>query len=156
MKNSFKIERKGKCILKEKPFVYVLKSKYRTERCDFCLNIGPKQVSSTGKYHHENFNFSNDFSIKKKKKYSGKVLKCSSCQYVYYCNRNCQESAWSNHKAECACLKRADGKVIPDAARLLTRIILKLNNGGDAEKSYYTEKFYRKFKDLMSRMINNI
>lgn len=33
----------------------------------------------------------------------------------------------------------------------MARIILKLNNGGDAEKGYYTEKFYRKFKDLMSR-----
>lgn len=52
---------------------------------------------------------------------------------------------------ECACLKRAEGKAIPDAARVLTRIVLKLDNGGDAEKGYYTEKFYRKFKDLMSR-----
>lgn len=33
----------------------------------------------------------------------------------------------------------------------MTRIILKLHDGGDAEKGYYTEKFYRKFKDLMSR-----
>lgn len=33
----------------------------------------------------------------------------------------------------------------------MLRIILKLNDGGDAEKGYYTEKFYRKFKDLMSR-----
>lgn len=83
---------------------------------------------------------------------SGKVLKCSGCQYVYYCNRSCQEGAWANHKMECACFKSADGKVIPDAARIITRIILKLNSGGDSEKSYYTEKFYRKFKDLMSRM----
>lgn len=83
---------------------------------------------------------------------SGKVLKCSGCQYVYYCNRSCQEGAWANHKIECACLKRADGEVIPDAARILTRIILKLNGGGDLEKSYYTETFYRKFEDLMSRM----
>lgn len=37
MKNKGQLIRKGKCILKEKPFVYVLKSKYRTERCDYCL-----------------------------------------------------------------------------------------------------------------------
>lgn len=79
------------------------------------------------------------------------MLKCSGCQYVYYCNRNCQTIAWPLHKAECVCLKRADGKIVPDAARVMTRIILKLNDGGDAEKGYYTEKFYRKFKDLMSR-----
>lgn len=82
---------------------------------------------------------------------SGKVLKCSGCQYVYYCNRECQKVAWTNHKAECSCLRQAAGRIVPDAARVMLRIILKLNNGGDAEKGYYTEKFYRKFKDLMSR-----
>lgn len=79
------------------------------------------------------------------------MLKCSGCQYVYYCNRECQTNAWKIHKAECVCLKRASGKIVPDAARVMARIILKLNDGGDAEKGYYTEKFYRKFKDLMSR-----
>lgn len=80
------------------------------------------------------------------------MLKCSGCQYVYFCNRECQTNAWKqHHKAECICLKRADGKIVPDAARVMVRIILKLNDGGDAEKGYYTEKFYRKFKDLMSR-----
>lgn len=83
--------------------------------------------------------------------FRGKVLKCSGCQYVYYCNRECQTNAWKAHKAECLCLSRATGKIIPDAARVIARIILKLNDGGDAEKGYYTEKFYRKFKDLMSR-----
>lgn len=28
---------RGKCVLTEKPFVYALKSKYRTDRCDFCF-----------------------------------------------------------------------------------------------------------------------
>lgn len=79
------------------------------------------------------------------------MLKCSGCNYVYYCNRECQTNAWKIHKVECVCLKRAAGKIVPDAARVMARIILKLNDGGDAEKGYYTEKFYRKFKDLMSR-----
>ena len=83
--------------------------------------------------------------------FSGKVLQCSGCHYVYYCDRMCQKNAWKTHKAECACLKRAAGKIVPDAARTMLRIILKLNDGGDSEKGYYTEKFYRKFKDLMSR-----
>ncbi|XP_055307325.1 histone-lysine N-methyltransferase SMYD3 isoform X1 [Sitodiplosis mosellana] len=82
--------------------------------------------------------------------FRGKVLKCSGCQYVYYCGRECQTNAWKIHKAECPCLKRAADKIVPDAARVMARIILKLNDGGDAEKGYYTEKFYRKFKDLMS------
>jgi len=42
-------------------------------------------------------------------------------------------------------------KVLPDAARLMARIILKLNQGGAEEVGYYTEKNFRRFKDLMSR-----
>lgn len=81
------------------------------------------------------------------------MLKCSGCQYVYYCNRECQTNAWKIHKSECVCLKRATGKTVPDAARVIARIILKLNNGGDVEKGFYTDQFFRKFKDLMSRKL---
>jgi len=42
-------------------------------------------------------------------------------------------------------------KIVPDAARLMARIILKLNQGGADEVDYYTETTFRKFKDLMSR-----
>ncbi|KAG5312167.1 SMYD3 methyltransferase, partial [Acromyrmex insinuator] len=81
---------------------------------------------------------------------SGKLLKCSNCQYVYYCDRNCQKESWPIHKAECTCLKKVSPKVLPDAARLMARIILKLNQGGAEEVGYYTEKNFRRFKDLMS------
>ncbi|XP_072765450.1 histone-lysine N-methyltransferase SMYD3 isoform X1 [Anoplolepis gracilipes] len=81
---------------------------------------------------------------------SGKVLKCSACQYVYYCNRSCQKESWPIHKAECLNLKKILPKIIPDAARLMARIILKLNRGGVDEVGYYTETNFRKFKDLMS------
>ncbi|XP_025270921.1 histone-lysine N-methyltransferase SMYD3 isoform X1 [Camponotus floridanus] len=81
---------------------------------------------------------------------SGKLLKCSACQYVYYCNRNCQRESWSIHKLECANLKKISPKIMPDAARLMARIILKLNRGGADQVGYYTEKNFRKFKDLMS------
>lgn len=111
--------KKGDCILKENPFVFVLKSKFRTERCDYCLS-------------------------------GDKVLKCSSCQYVYYCGRECQKKAWLQHKIECPFLKKVFPVIVPDAARILSRIILKLRNNGDLERGYYTDKDYRKFQDLMS------
>ncbi|EZA50042.1 histone-lysine N-methyltransferase SMYD3 isoform X2 [Ooceraea biroi] len=81
---------------------------------------------------------------------SGKLLKCSSCQYVYYCDRNCQKESWPIHKAECAHLRRVLPKIVPDAARLMARIILRLHRGGADEVGYYTETNSRKFKDLMS------
>lgn len=81
----------------------------------------------------------------------GKVLKCSNCSYVYYCNRVCQQEAWSVHKRECVFLRKIAPRTVPDAARVLSRIILKLNNGGEYEKGYYNDKCYRQFKDLMTR-----
>lgn len=83
--------------------------------------------------------------------YSGKLSKCSGCQYVYYCDRNCQRESWPIHKTECANLKRISPKVVPDAARLMARVIIKLNQGGADEVGYYSETNFRKFKDLMSR-----
>lgn len=111
--------KRGSCILSESPFVHVLKSKFRGERCDHCLQLN-------------------------------KVRKCSSCKYVAYCNQDCQSSAWEVHKTECAYLKKVYPKIVPDAARVLLRIVLKLRNGGDRIRGYYTEKCYRKYMDLMS------
>ncbi|XP_076673867.1 SET and MYND domain containing, class 3 isoform X4 [Andrena cerasifolii] len=81
---------------------------------------------------------------------SGKLFKCSACQSVYYCNKSCQRNSWPIHKVECANMKRFLPKVVPDAARLMARIIIKLNHGGGEEVGYYSETGYRKFKDLMS------
>ncbi|KDR23505.1 histone-lysine N-methyltransferase SMYD3 [Zootermopsis nevadensis] len=111
--------RKGSVLLTERPFVYVLKSKLREERCDNCFK-------------------------------RNRLLKCSGCQYVYYCNRDCQRESWADHKQECNNLRRVSPRIVPDAARLLSRIIFKLQRGGDLEKGYYSETNFRRFKDLMS------
>ncbi|KAF3430778.1 hypothetical protein E2986_00344 [Frieseomelitta varia] len=81
---------------------------------------------------------------------SGNLFKCSVCQYVYYCNRSCQRLSWPIHSKECASLKKCSPRVVPNVARLMARIIIKLNQGGDEEIGYYNETNYRKFKDLMS------
>ncbi|ALC49602.1 Bzd [Drosophila busckii] len=116
---STKAIKRGTRILTEKPFAFVLKSKYRLERCDNCLE-------------------------------AAKVLKCSNCRYVSYCNRACQQAAWPLHKHECPFLKRVQPRVVPDAGRMLCRLILRLEHGGDLERGYYTEHGSRKFRDLMS------
>ncbi|KAL9706736.1 hypothetical protein quinque_010254 [Culex quinquefasciatus] len=79
----------------------------------------------------------------------GKVLKCSSCLYVRYCNRLCQKEAWPDHQEECGKLKEIGDRVIPDAGLMMSRIIRKLLKGGDVMKGYYTDKCYRRFWDLM-------
>ncbi|RZF37970.1 hypothetical protein LSTR_LSTR005470 [Laodelphax striatellus] len=79
------------------------------------------------------------------------LLKCSACQYVYYCNNDCQRYAWKEHKGECKNLKRIQPRVVPDAARTMAKLIIKLNSAsGSMEKGYYSKSSYRMFKDLMS------
>ncbi|XP_062546577.1 histone-lysine N-methyltransferase SMYD3-like [Armigeres subalbatus] len=84
----------------------------------------------------------------------GKVLKCSNCLYVRYCNRFCQKEAWPDHQDECGKLKAIGASTVPDAALMMSRIIRKLQKGGDFQKGYYTTKFYRRFKDLMTHEDN--
>ncbi|GLV43770.1 SET and MYND domain containing class 3 [Carabus blaptoides fortunei] len=115
--------KQGTIIHTEKPFVHILNSKLRSERCEHC-------------FHNK------------------KLLKCSGCQYVHYCGRECQKDSWSIHKYECANLRRVSPRIVPDAARLLGRLIIKLRNGGDMQKGFYTQTKFRKFKDLMSHYSN--
>ncbi|KAK4881149.1 hypothetical protein RN001_004468 [Aquatica leii] len=82
------------------------------------------------------------------------LRRCSNCQYVYYCGKTCQRDGWSIHKLECSSFKRIIPRIVPDAARLLFRLIKKLGKGGSNIKSYYTKTKYRKFKDLMSHYPN--
>lgn len=110
----------GTTIHQEKPFVYVLSSKFRTDCCDFCF-----------------------------KKEAG-LLKCSNCKYVYYCGKTCQRQGWIIHKQECKKLGVITPRILPDAARLLFRLIKKLQSGGVMFKSYYTDKDYRMWRDLMT------
>lgn len=55
---------------------------------------------------------------------------------------------------ECTGFKRILPRVLPDAARLLAKLIRKLSCGGGFIRGYYTEKSYRIWKDLMSRTIS--
>ncbi|CAB3221678.1 unnamed protein product [Arctia plantaginis] len=81
----------------------------------------------------------------------GKVLKCSGCQYVHYCGRACQRDAWIDHKWECANFKRITPKILPDGARMLAKIINRLQRGdGHSFRSFYSGTSFRMWKDLMS------
>lgn len=109
----------GSIIHSEKPFVYCLSSKVRTQNCDNCFK-------------------------------KGDLLKCTACKYVSYCDKVCQKESWSLHKWECKYLSHIAPRILPDAARLLSRLIIKLKKGGAQIKSYYTSLNFRMFKDLMS------
>ncbi|XP_071442942.1 histone-lysine N-methyltransferase SMYD3 isoform X2 [Hetaerina americana] len=81
---------------------------------------------------------------------SVKVLKCSGCQFVHYCGRSCQTKAWKEHKEECMGMRRIKPHTLPDASRMMAKLIMKLKGGGDQEKNQITSTWSRRFKDLMS------
>lgn len=112
---------KGALILQEKPFAYIVKSKYIKERCDFCLS-------------------------------SGKLMKCGGCEHSHYCGVLCQRDAWAEHKYECLCMKKIAPRMIPDAARMMAKMIWKLQYGGYLTKFYYSRNGFRKFIDLMAHL----
>ena len=61
---------KGEVVLRDQPFAYVIKLDCRSKVCDYCV----------------------------KSPETNKPLKnCSACKIVYYCNANCQKSAWNSH-----------------------------------------------------------
>ncbi|KAL1131643.1 hypothetical protein AAG570_011256 [Ranatra chinensis] len=112
--------KKGTLLHEEKPFAHVLSSNFRFTRCDNCYS-------------------------------KTELLKCSGCQYVRYCDRGCQKVGWTDHKSECPLLRKLPhGRNIPNSARLIAKIIMKLKRGGDREMGLYAKNKYRVFRDLMS------
>lgn len=134
--------KRGDQIISEKPFVYAVKFKYRKQRCDYCL----KQLSLFKHLLYKRVPFI-DFFLN----YRTEVLKCSRCCTVYYCDEVCQKKGWKIHEKECLMLKKVFPKDIPDAARMILRLILRLDNGGDKERYYYSKTKYRQFRSLESR-----
>ena len=85
--------------------------------------------------------------------YRTTLLKCSACQYVYYCNKDCQKQSWLIHKLECKRIRKISPRILPDSARFLARLIFKLSTskGGEQVAYYDNNRKFRKFKNLTSR-----
>ena len=50
------------------------------------------------------------------------LLKCGSCKFARYCNKDCQKAAWECHKPECAAIKRVYPNKASDQTRLVARL----------------------------------
>ncbi|BES93356.1 SET and MYND domain-containing protein [Nesidiocoris tenuis] len=112
--------KRGTLVHSEKPFIHALASNLRLSRCDHCYS-------------------------------EYELFKCAACHYAKYCDRDCQKAAWRDHKKECSCFKKLPpGRELPNAARILARIIFKLKRGGGNEQGWYDKNKFRMFKDLMS------
>ena len=69
----------GSEILRDsKPFCYYVNPRYRKVVCGWCLKMRQKGIGT-----------------------------CTKCKFVSFCNKTCQEEAWtSHHKLECKYLQK--------------------------------------------------
>ena len=129
--------RRGQEVFRDpKPFVYYVQPEYHKVVCDWCLKMCKNE---------------------------GILKKCTRCQWVYYCDQNCQKEAWdSHHKLECKYLQKQnmpllvkehfDGnfQVIQEVYLKLLKTILKLKNSGRKEFFQLPNGKKRYFADLVS------
>uniref|UniRef100_T1IMZ4 MYND-type domain-containing protein n=1 Tax=Strigamia maritima TaxID=126957 RepID=T1IMZ4_STRMM len=79
-------------------------------------------------------------------KQNDNLKKCTQCSHSYYCDKNCQKSAWKDPKNECLCLKLRYPATATDCLGLTDDVRL-------TRKPNECEKFgdvSRRFQDLMS------
>ena len=105
---ALKIFAPGDKVLESTPSVYVLSNSVRGECCDFC------------------FAKSED------------LQRCSKCKFARYCNRECQKSAWKDHKTECERILSVSPNIPTDLVRLMARIMQQQQSQAGKMSSIYT------------------
>ncbi|XP_018015710.1 uncharacterized protein LOC108672533 isoform X2 [Hyalella azteca] len=118
--------KKGDVILTSTPFAYTISRSRRGQYCENCFaNYRLKPLSP-----------------------------CKKCGFTFYCSAACVQESWDAvHSRECSKLKQyrcGKGELIPSFARLLARILFRLQDGGEKFEEKYCNNRGRKFKDLMN------
>ena len=98
----------GDKVLESTPSVYVLSNSVRGQCCDFCF-------------------------VK-----SEDLQRCSKCKFARYCNRECQKSAWKDHKTECERILSVYPNPPTDLVRLMAKIMQQLQSQTGKMSSIYT------------------
>ncbi len=83
----------GDKVLESIPLVFVLSNSVRGQCCDLCFAK------------------------------SEELQRCSNCKFARYCNRECQKSAWKDHKIECERILNVSPNIPTDLVRLMARIM---------------------------------
>uniref|UniRef100_A0A6F9DU65 [histone H3]-lysine(4) N-trimethyltransferase n=1 Tax=Phallusia mammillata TaxID=59560 RepID=A0A6F9DU65_9ASCI len=93
----------GQLILRQHPYAYVIMATHAQTVCHYCLAC-PGQP---------------DRPLVKQ------LLKCGGCKFARYCNKECQKKAWTDHRPECAAIKRVFPGQPVDQTRMVGRILWK-------------------------------
>ena len=85
--------------------------------------------------------------------------KCSTCELVYYCDRNCQLADWSNHKDNCYTVKPDSSEMYKKNLSILQQILnvfhSGLNSQGQKEGSLSTIETKASHCDLVIQIVDN-
>lgn len=115
----------GITLAEEEPFVHAVGEEFAHKACAKCL----KSTSSN-----------KDLVL----------LLCKRCKFARYCSKQCQESDWPDHRAECAYLEVPPGvsesslqnRIIPSWwHRLVARIVNKVQRVGDSAVAFNGRRF---------------
>ncbi|KAI1725540.1 MYND finger domain-containing protein [Ditylenchus destructor] len=95
------------------PFAYALYNEFLSEYCWYCLDEERKH------------------------------LRCSACSVAIFCNKECQQLAWKDHKFECKALKKCSQ--VPDIeVRLLGRIVAISSGNAKEDPTFYKDRHSRR------------
>uniref|UniRef100_A0A3Q0S7T5 [histone H3]-lysine(4) N-trimethyltransferase n=1 Tax=Amphilophus citrinellus TaxID=61819 RepID=A0A3Q0S7T5_AMPCI len=59
-------------------------------------------------------------------RHQANLHRCAQCKFAHYCDRTCQTACWSEHKQECAAIKKL-GKAPSENIRLAARVLWRLH-----------------------------
>ncbi|XP_039264769.1 histone-lysine N-methyltransferase Smyd1-like [Styela clava] len=93
--------RTGQVVIRSRPYEHVIFNEQADKVCHHCV----RQPISKGPTHTP-----------------PPLLKCGSCKFARYCNKDCQKAAWEAHKPECAAIKRVFPNKASDQTRLVARL----------------------------------
>ncbi|KAF6020400.1 Bzd [Bugula neritina] len=109
----------GELIVKASPFVHIISNKSKGQYCDWCA-LPPK---------------------------NNKLLRCSVCQFNYYCDPSCQKRAWKFHKFECPIIRSNNPQIVTDSVRLLCKLLWKCSLKIEEQKPEH-DPGWRTWNDL--------
>uniref|UniRef100_A0A914V3Z7 MYND-type domain-containing protein n=1 Tax=Plectus sambesii TaxID=2011161 RepID=A0A914V3Z7_9BILA len=114
----------GLPLFNEWPYAYVLHENKASSYCHYCL--------------------------KSKWSNQAELITCSRCHFASYCDQECQLLAHDDHKEECKCMERCEGFIPSRKARIIARMIFKMNENYVPDSHLPESLQKRRFSDLMN------
>ncbi|KAF8385791.1 hypothetical protein PRIPAC_74933 [Pristionchus pacificus] len=109
-------------IVEEEPYVAVVDNPYLRDICSYCFHRAPPEHP---------------------------LKRCTQCQLVHYCNKDCQRNDFAIHKLECSFIVNSKPQIPQSKPRLLGRLLIRKYKGDSTSVKAFNG---RCFDDLMDHV----